>query len=87
MRQHNGVLAGLALAGMIMLSGCANKNVVSKPVTVSPGVSQGMLGDLNQYVYQLLGQQKAGNADAGKVLIRLLSGKGLPEPVTVTRRQ
>lgn len=48
-------------------------------------VEQGMLGDLNQYVQQLLRQQAAGNADAEKVLVRLLSGKGLPASEVVAK--
>ncbi|HGB5188186.1 TPA: hypothetical protein ACIVM6_004183 [Salmonella enterica subsp. salamae serovar 21:z10:z6] len=46
---------------------------------------QGMLGDLNQYVRQLLRQQAAGNADAEKVLVRLLAGKGLPASEAVAK--
>ncbi|EEA2717974.1 hypothetical protein AH137_001270 [Salmonella enterica subsp. enterica serovar Urbana] len=81
---------GGVLIGIVVLNGCAGSNTLSSrhQVLEPSAVTQGMLGDLNQYVHQLLGQQKAGNAEAGKVLVRLLSGNGLPEcnVVTATRR-
>ncbi|EBM0567766.1 hypothetical protein DP643_25660 [Salmonella enterica] len=69
-----------------MLSGCGSitERRGLEPVPVTE-VEQGILGDLNQYVQQLLRQQSAGNADAEKVLVRLLSGKGLPASETVAK--
>ncbi|MCZ4677002.1 hypothetical protein O4O00_21860 [Citrobacter sedlakii] len=62
-----------------MLSGCSSTGERREPVSASVAeVEQGMLGDLNQYIQQLLQQQQAGNAEAEKVLVRLLAGKGLP---------
>ncbi|EBS3707159.1 hypothetical protein EHB58_23990 [Salmonella enterica subsp. enterica serovar Hull] len=64
------------------MTGCSN--ITAPQISDSPAIAeieQGMLGDLNQYVQQLLRQQRSGNTDAEKVLIRLLAGKGLPETV------
>ncbi|EHI5678384.1 hypothetical protein J9T78_004418 [Salmonella enterica] len=81
---RTGVCFLLVVAGM--LSGCGStaerRGAVPAPAAE---VEQGMLGDLNQYVQQLLRQQAAGNADAEKVLVRLLSGKGLPTSEVVVK--
>ncbi|EAX4124287.1 hypothetical protein LDR49_003826 [Salmonella enterica] len=81
-------ITGCLLAGSV-LSGCSitehNRNDTLSPSVAE--VNQGVLGDLNQYVWQLLGQSSAGNGEAEKVLVRLLDGKGLPEPAPVTDKK
>ncbi|ECE5745835.1 hypothetical protein DK749_24935 [Salmonella enterica subsp. salamae] len=69
-----------------MLAGCSStmERREAEPEPVAE-VEQGMLGDLNQYIQQLLRQRAAGNADAEKVLVRLLSGKGLPSSEVVAK--
>ncbi|EJK1075817.1 hypothetical protein NKN81_004422 [Salmonella enterica] len=78
--------AGVLLAGTVLLAGCSGAGYLSGDgaALLPPEVNQGLLGDLNQYVGQLLGQRSSGNGEAEKVLVRLLDGKGLPEPVPVT---
>ncbi|EBV0313661.1 hypothetical protein DNI60_20595 [Salmonella enterica subsp. enterica serovar Oranienburg] len=78
--------AGGLLAGAVLLAGCSSTGYLSDDggALLPPEVNQGLLGDLNQYVGQLLGQRSSGNGEAEKVLVRLLDGKGLPEPVPVT---
>ncbi|EJX4187422.1 hypothetical protein ACGGXQ_003219 [Salmonella enterica] len=78
--------AGVLLAGVVLLTGCSVTGYPSGDgaALLPPEVNQGLLGDLNQYVGQLLGQRSSGNGEAEKVLVRLLDGKGLPEPVPVT---
>lgn len=78
---RRGVLAGLVLSGVMVLSGCAGKRAAPPP---PPEVAQGMLGDLNQYIHQLLSQRGTGNGQPEKVLLRLLGGKGLPVSETVS---
>lgn len=69
-----------------ILSACGSTAERRGPeLVLASEVDQGMLGDLNQYVQQLLRQQSAGNADAEKVLVRLLAGKGLPASETVAK--
>ncbi|EBR0462348.1 hypothetical protein XL31_002428 [Salmonella enterica subsp. enterica] len=77
--------AGVLLAGAVLLAGCSSAGYLSGDgaVLLPPEVNQGLLGDLNQYVGQLLGQRSSGNGEAEKVLVRLLDGKGLPEPIPV----
>ncbi|EIU7610241.1 hypothetical protein L6F55_004298 [Salmonella enterica] len=77
---------GILLAGTVLLAGCSSAGYPSGDgaVLLPPEVNQGLLGDLNQYVGQLLGQRSSGNGEAEKVLVRLLDGKGMPEPVPVT---
>ncbi|EDS6072885.1 TPA: hypothetical protein H2X59_004409 [Salmonella enterica] len=79
--------AGVLLAGAVLLAGCSSADHLSGDgdgaALLPPEVNQGLLGDLNQYVGQLLGQRSSGNGEAEKVLVRLLDGKGLPEPVPV----
>ncbi|HCM1955503.1 TPA: hypothetical protein N3A08_004661 [Salmonella enterica subsp. salamae serovar 9,46:z4,z24:z39:z42] len=77
-----GVYLGFLLAGAL-LSGCGSVGTYDTTPSPVAEVEQGVLGDLNQYVWQLLGQRAAGNGEAEKVLIRLLNGKGLPEPMPV----
>ncbi|MFO2363689.1 hypothetical protein [Salmonella enterica] len=86
MSRGNGTEVCCLLVIVGMLSGCGSitERRGPEPVLVTE-VEQGMLGDLNQYVQQLLRQQSAGNADAEKVLVRLLSGKGLPVSETVAK--
>ncbi|EBU9251883.1 hypothetical protein DMO42_24260 [Salmonella enterica subsp. enterica serovar Oslo] len=75
--------AGVLLASAVLLAGCSSTGGQSDDgaALLPPEVNQGLLGDLNQYVGQLLGQRSSGNGEAGKVLVRLLDGRGLPEPV------
>ncbi|ECG0942739.1 hypothetical protein DOR57_22975 [Salmonella enterica subsp. salamae] len=77
--------SGVLLAGAVLLAGCSSADYLSGDgaALLPPEVNQGLLGDLNQYVGQLLGQRSSGNGEAEKVLVRLLDGKGLPEPVPV----
>ncbi|HAG2521351.1 TPA: hypothetical protein G8V61_004105 [Salmonella enterica] len=78
--------AGVLLAGTALLIGCSSASYQSGDgaALLPLEVNQGLLGDLNQYVGQLLGQRSSGNGEAEKVLVRLLDGKGLPELVPVT---
>lgn len=63
-----------------LMSGCSSTVQKGNEMLLSAAeVNQGVLSDLNQYVWQLLGQSSAGNAEAEKVLARLLDGKGIPE--------
>ncbi|EAM8425046.1 hypothetical protein ITK37_004640 [Salmonella enterica] len=81
---HRSLVGVVLLGGMIMLSGCTGNRAVSRPSSPQSEVTQGMLGDLNQYIHQLLSQRGAENSQSEKVLLRLLSGKGLPESEAVS---
>ncbi|EPP0275050.1 hypothetical protein ACUJ63_004303 [Salmonella enterica subsp. enterica] len=83
MKRHSVLLTGLVLSGVMVLGGCAGSNPVSQPAPLPPEVARGMLGDLNQYIHQLLSQRGAGNGQAENVLVRLLGGKGLPASESV----
>ncbi|HGJ4005741.1 TPA: hypothetical protein ACJGL8_004642 [Salmonella enterica subsp. enterica] len=81
-----GMCCLLVVAGLLVGCGSSVERQVQEPASAADAeVEQGMLGDLNQYVQQLLRQQSAGNADAEKVLVRLLSGKGLPASESVAK--
>lgn len=83
MKRHNVCLAGLILAGVVM-SGCADGEAPRQSAPASPDVAQGMLGDLNTYIHQLLSQRGTGDGQAEKTLERLLNGKGLPESAALS---
>ncbi|EDD5390506.1 hypothetical protein BSW63_22900 [Salmonella enterica subsp. enterica serovar Enteritidis] len=73
----------VVLISLGSLGGCVDTGAVAhSPQQVAASgplpITQGMLEDLNQCIYQLIGQQKSGNAEAGKVLMRLVSGEGFP---------
>lgn len=77
-RAWNGMCCVLVAGGL--LAGCSTdpaRRGEQKPALIVEA-NQGMLGDLNRYIHALLRQRSAGNAEAEKVLIRLLAGKGLP---------
>ncbi|EAU2710452.1 hypothetical protein OE847_003747 [Salmonella enterica] len=84
MRRLTHRVTGL-LATALLLVGCSTP---AEYQGRSPAeVEQGMLGDLNHYLQQLLKQRAAGNADAERALVRLLAGQGLPAPeITAANR-
>ncbi|EAB2306343.1 hypothetical protein SKB45_001386 [Salmonella enterica] len=85
-RQKDAVkmIAGMVvLSGVLLVQGCSTRNTTTIPPVAVPEVEQGLLGDLNRYVWQLAGQQRAGNTEAGSILVRLMNSRGLPEPVNV----
>ncbi|EAU6886215.1 hypothetical protein F7396_20085 [Salmonella enterica] len=84
MKRYHGSLTGLILVGGVLISGCAEKTTVSRVESVPPEVTQGMLGDLDIYIHQLLSQRGGENGQAEKTLVCLLSGKGLPESVVLS---
>lgn len=79
-----GLLATLSV--VMLIQGCSTRNntVIDADLRPVSEVEQGLLGDLNRYVWQLAGQQTAGNAQAGSILVRLMNGRGLPEPVRLS---
>lgn len=83
-RNRTGMCCLLVAAGLLAGCGSSAERRGQEPAPVAEA-EQGMLGDLNQYVRQLLRQQAAGNADAEKVLVRLLAGKGLPASEAVAK--
>ncbi|EBF0843294.1 hypothetical protein ZP13_24795 [Salmonella enterica subsp. enterica] len=84
MKRGNMTGACCLLIAAGMLAGCGSQDARRSRAVPAPvaEVEQGMLGDLNHYVQQLLKQRAAGNAEAERVLIRLLAGKGLPASET-----
>ncbi|EAT7400338.1 hypothetical protein CV198_24695 [Salmonella enterica] len=84
MRRLTHRVTGL-LAVVLLLAGCSTPAERQGRSPASPAeVEQGMLGDLNHYLQQLLKQRAAGNVDAERALVRLLAGQGLPASETLT---
>ncbi|EAY0054875.1 hypothetical protein JZQ91_004033 [Salmonella enterica subsp. houtenae serovar 43:z4,z23:-] len=82
MRRLTHRVTGL-LAAALLLAGCSTPAERQGREVASPAeVEQGMLGDLNHYLQQLLKQRTAGNVDAERALVRLLAGQGLPASET-----
>lgn len=77
---NRGTMTGVSgvLAAGLLLAGCSTPAAHPRQTAAVEEVAQGMLGDLNRYMHALLRQRSSGNAEAEKVLVRLLAGKGLP---------
>lgn len=70
-------VCGVAIA-FSMLVGCS-RNVHQEQMSPEIIIAEtGVLGDLNHYVQRLMRLQAAGNAEAEKILVNILMGKGIP---------
>lgn len=70
-------VCGVAIA-FNMLVGCS-RNVHQEQMPPEIIIAEtGVLGDLNHYVQRLMRLQAAGNAEAEKILVNILMGKGIP---------
>lgn len=94
MRQNNlfrwKMAGAVVLSGTLLLGGCVSRNTQEEKEglqeELSPEAEQGLLGDLNIYVQRLLNQRTSGNENAERVLVRMLSGRGLPEQASQVER-
>ncbi|EBV5086368.1 hypothetical protein DO659_24075 [Salmonella enterica subsp. enterica serovar Minnesota] len=80
----------VVLSGTLLLGGCVSRNTQEEKEglqeALSPEAEQDLLGDLNIYVQHLLNQRTSGNENAERVLVRMLSGRGLPEQASPVER-